>query len=71
MSEGNTNDPNQVDADQVRQRGTDATVDLGKEPGEQQSGEGVQQERGTPKPYSGDVRDTVNDDVEESANDDA
>ena len=67
MSESNAKDPNQAGADQVKQRGTDSTVDLGKEPGEQSSGPGVQQEEGAPKRYSGDVRDTVNDDVEETA----
>ncbi len=59
-------DPNQDAANQVKQRGTDATVDLGDEP----SGErapAVEQEDGEPEEYSGDVRDTVNDDVEESA----
>lgn len=62
---GGSKDRNQDAADQVRQRGTDATVDLGKEPGEQ-AAEGIGQEAGTPKEYSGDVRDTVNDDVEEA-----
>jgi len=65
MTEDGSRDPNQDAANQVKQRGTDATVDLGKDPGEQQ-GDGVAQEEGEPKPYSGDVRDTVNDDVEES-----
>ncbi|MDQ3656308.1 MAG: hypothetical protein M3457_14680 [Chloroflexota bacterium] len=62
----NNGDPNQDAANQVKQRGTDATVDLGEEP----SGErkpAVEQEEGDPKEYSGDVRDTVNDDVEESS----
>jgi len=62
---GGTKDRNQDAADQVKQRGTDATVDLGDEP----SGKrdiAVEQEGGEPKPFSGDVRDTVNDDVEES-----
>ncbi len=65
MTDGNTSDPNQDAADQVKQRGTDATVDLGDEP----SGErtpAVEQEDGEPKEYSGDVRDTVNDDIEEA-----
>lgn len=66
MTDGNSRDPNQEAADAVRQRGMDATVDLGKEPSGEPSKMGaVEQEAGEPKEYSGDVRDTVNDDVEE------
>lgn len=65
MADDKSSDLNQDAADHVKQRGPDATVDLGKEPGEQQV-DGVAQDEGEPKPYSGDVRDTVNDDVEES-----
>ncbi len=61
-----SNDPNQDAANQVKQRGTDATVDLGDEPSGKRN-VAVEQEDGDPKEYSGDVRDTVNDDGEESA----
>ncbi len=64
MTDGNTSDPNQDAADQVWQRGTDATVDLGKEPSGRPTG-AVEQE-GTPKEYSGDVRDTVDGDATDS-----
>lgn len=58
-------DPNQDAANEVKQRGTDATVDLGESPTEQ-ARHGIGQEGGEPIHYSGDVRDTVNDDVEET-----
>ncbi len=62
-------DPNQDAANQVKQRGTDATVDLGDEPSGKRDPT-VEQEGGEPEAYSGDVRDTVDDDVEESAGQD-
>ncbi len=62
-------DPNQDAANQVKQRGTDATVDLGDEPSGKRN-PAVEQEGGEPEAYSGDVRDTVDDDVEESAGQD-
>ena len=62
-------DPNQDAANQVKQRGTDATVDLGDEPSGMRD-PAVEQEGGEPEAYSGDVRDTVDDDVEESAGQD-
>ncbi len=62
-------DPNQDAANQVKQRGTDATVDLGDEPSGKRD-PAVEQEGGEPEAYSGDVRDTVDDDVEESAGQD-
>lgn len=59
-------DMNQDAADAVRQRGWEATVDIGEEPSGEPSKTGaVEQEAGKPKEFSGDVRDTVNDDVEE------
>jgi hypothetical protein len=64
MADGNSRDPNQDAADQVKQRGMDSTVDLAQEPAAQ---DGVQQKQGEVTPYSGDVRDTVNDDVEEAS----
>jgi hypothetical protein len=42
-----TRDPSQDAADAVKQRGMDATVDLGKEPGEQQ---GIVPEQAPSKP---------------------
>jgi len=69
MTDGNTSDPNQDAADQVKQRGTDATVDLGDEPSGKRD-PAVEQEGGEPEEYSGDVRDTVNDDAAESTGQD-
>jgi hypothetical protein len=45
-----SHDPNQDAADAVKQRGMDATVDLGKEPGAQQ-GIAPEQEPSTPPPH--------------------
>ncbi len=62
-------DPNQDAANQVKQRGTDATVDLAKEPGEQDD-KGVTQEADEPNDFSGDVEDTVNTNVTEPTEED-
>lgn len=62
MPDHRSHDPNQDAADAVKQRGMDATVDLGKEPEEQK---GVQQPDEPPTPYTGDASDTVNPNIEE------
>jgi len=65
IADDNNSDPNQDAANQVKQRGADATVDLGEEPSGDQAN-GVKQNKLKPENYSGDVKDTVDGDATDS-----